>query len=87
MPVHIAHIAPDAKDAWGRAVPFETWFVSLDGDAWLEVVEDPHGANVEQVKPLFAGEETIAKDGVKRKAYNIRIATRQIRLWGAKVLS
>lgn len=86
MPVHIAHIAPDAKDAWGRAVLFETWFVSLDGDAWLEVVENPHGATVEQIEPLFAGEETIVK-GEKRTLYEIRIATRQIRLWGAKILT
>jgi len=84
--IHIAHIAPDAKDAWGKAVPFETWFVSLDGKSWLEVVEDLHGANVEQVKPLFAGEETVV-DGVKRTLYEIRIAIRQIRLWGATVLS
>ena len=86
MPIHIAHIAPDAKDAWGRAVPFETWFVSLDGNGWLEVTKDPHGTTVEQVKPLFTAHETVVK-GKKRKSYNIRIATRQIRLWGAKVLS
>lgn len=85
--IHIAHIAPDAKDAWGKAVPFETWFVSLDGEAWLEVTKDPHGATAEQVTPLFAGEETIAKDGVKRKSYHIRIATLQIRKWGAEILS
>ncbi len=84
--IHIAHIASDAKDAWGRAVSRETWFVSLDGKAWLEVVEDPHGATVEQIEPLFAGEETVV-DGAKRTLYEIRIATRQIRLWGAKVLS
>jgi len=83
---HIAHIAPDAKDAWGKAVPFETWFVSLDGKAWLEVTKDPHGATTEQIKPLFAGEEKIV-DGVKRKRYNIRIATLQIKKWGAEVLS
>lgn len=86
MTVHIAHIATDAKDAWGKAVPFETWFVSLDGKAWLEVVEDPRDATVEQIKPLFAGEETVV-GGVKQTLYEIRIATRQIRLWGATVLS
>ena len=84
--IHIAHIALDAKDAWSRAVPFETWFVSLDGKSWLEVVEDPHGATVEQIEPLFAGEETVV-DGVKRTSYEIRIATLQIKKWGAEILS
>ncbi len=34
--------------------PKRSWFVSLDGDSWLPVSDDPRGADAEEVRKFFA---------------------------------
>jgi hypothetical protein len=57
------------------------WFVSLDGNDWLEVADDPCGYDGESVRDAF--EPEVAPDGTK--SYHLRIARRQLRLWGASI--